>query len=253
MSTTMKFLAYFGLVIMLGLFIISQPVQGQNTESTNKPIRLLIITGGHDFEKQQFFKIFEDNKSFTFTVAEHPNALAKFKPSEWNSYDVIVLYDMWQEIDNESKTNFLNCIKSGKGLVALHHCLASYQNWDEYFKLIGGRYNLEKRILNGQEIQPSVYKHDVKFKVHIVDKKHPVTLNMADFEVLDETYGNFEVLPTVHVLLTTDEPTSTRQIAWTHQYGKGKVVYIQLGHDHNTFENLNYRAILYKAINWVSN
>lgn len=32
--------------------------------------------------------------------------------------------------------------QEGKGLVALHHCLASFQDWDEYPKIIGGRYHL---------------------------------------------------------------------------------------------------------------
>ncbi len=56
--------------------------------------------------------------------------------------DVLVLYDMWQPITDEAKSDFVARLKEGKGLVALHHCLASYQQWPEYAKIIGGQYHL---------------------------------------------------------------------------------------------------------------
>jgi type 1 glutamine amidotransferase len=41
-------------------------------------------------------------------------------------------------------------------------------------------------------------------------------------------------------------------VAWTNEYGKSRVVYIQSGHDNNAYINPNFRKIIYQAIEWVS-
>jgi len=110
---------------------------------------------------------------------------------------------------------------------------------------------MEKWKQNGTERPPSTFRHDVQFRVRVVDSKHPVTRGIADFDIRDETYGNFEVLPKVKPLLTTDEPTSNRVIAWAHTYGKSRVVYIQLGHDRHAYENPSYRRLVWQAIRYV--
>src|SRR5690348_5836104 len=116
-------------------------------ESSNK-IRALIITGGHAFEHDQFFKLFQDNPDITFKAAEHPNAHSLLRPEPANRFDVLVTYDYWQEISDEAKSDFLNWLKQGKGLLVLHHAIASYQEWPEYRKIIGARYYLKKMVVD---------------------------------------------------------------------------------------------------------
>ena len=69
-------------------------------------IRVLIITGGHNFEKDAFFKMFADNPDITYEAVEHPNAHERLKASA-PKYDVLVLYDMYQEITEQAKTDWL--------------------------------------------------------------------------------------------------------------------------------------------------
>lgn len=220
--------------------------------NTNKPIRILIVTGGHDFEREPFFAMFQSFGDVTYEEVQHPQAHARLTPEAAKSYDVIVLYDMWQPISEEHQEAFVKLLKQGKGLVALHHSLAGYQHWPEYRNIIGGKWHMQKWTQNGQERSPSTYQHDVQFKVRIADRKHPVTQGLQDFDIRDETYGNFEVLPKTKPLLTTDEPTSNRVIAWTHTYGRSRVVYIQLGHDRYAYENPHYRRLVHQAIRWVA-
>ena len=215
-------------------------------------IRVLVVTGGHDFEKPQFYKVFEDNPDITFKAVEHPNAHQFLKPDLAKDIDVYVCYDMYQPISDEAKADYLARLKEGKGLVVMHHAIASYQKWPEYSKIIGARYYLEKTVVDGVEKPRSVYKHDVKFKVHIEDLSHPVTRGVPDFDVHDETYKLFDVADTCHALLTTEEPLSNQVIGWAKTYEASRVVYVQLGHDHFAYENPNFRKIVAQAIRWTA-
>ena len=248
----MKTRLTLSLALISLLALLPRPCSGADQRAAQPTkIRVLVITGGHDFEREPFFKMFQDNSHITYQAVEHPNAHEYFRPEAAAKYDVIVLYDMWPKISDEAKTNLVNLLNAGKGLVALHHCLASYQDWNEYEKIIGGKYFLQKHLDNGVEKPGSTYQHGVKFTVRVADAKHAVTRGLSDFEMLDETYGLFEVLPGVKPLLTTTEPTSGKTIAWVHSYGKSRVAYIELGHDHVTYQNPNYRQLLDQAIQWT--
>ncbi|MGC8744568.1 MAG: ThuA domain-containing protein [Verrucomicrobiia bacterium] len=231
-------------VLLIFAFVVASAFSAEKT-------RVLLIVGGHSFETNQFYKIFSDNPDIEFQVAEHPNALPLLKPESAARFDVIALYDLNQKISDEEKVNFLKFLDSGKGLVVLHHAIANYQNWPEYEKIIGGRYYLQKTMVNGVEKPRSIYKHGVKFQVKIADDKHPITQGLKDFTIIDETYNLYDVSPDSHILLTTDEPTSNKYIGWTHNYKNARVVYIQLGHDHLAYENKNYRNLISRSILWV--
>ncbi len=215
-------------------------------------IRVLVVTGGHDFEKEPFFQMFKDNPEITFRAAEHPNMHALLKPESAKNFDVLVFYDMHQEISDDAKADFLAWLKAGKGLVVLHHAIADYQKWPEYAKIIGAKYYLEKTTLDGVQKARSVYEHGVRFKVHVADPDHPVTRGVSDFEVHDETYNLFDVYPDTHPLLTTDEPKSNKVIGWAKTYSQARVVYLQGGHDHFAYENPSYRKVLQQAIQWTA-
>jgi type 1 glutamine amidotransferase len=216
------------------------------------PVRILVITGGHDYQKEQFNQMLESlGPSITYQVAELPSAYEMFMPQHRNAYDVLVFYHMWQEITPEQEKYFADCIRSGKPLVVLHHSICAYDDWPEYINIIGGKYFHKPTVVNGKEYAACSYIHDLHFKVKIADRKHPVTAGVDDFDIFDETYKGFYVAPDVTPLLTTDEPSSTKVIGWAKTYGKAKVVTLQSGHDVPTFENPSYRRLLRQAIEWV--
>jgi uncharacterized protein len=215
-------------------------------------IRVLVVTGGHDFEKPQFYKIFEDNPEITFKAVEHPNAHKFLRSDLAKEVDVYLYYDMYQPISDEAKADYLARLKEGKGMVVMHHAIASYQKWPEYSKVIGARYYLEKTTVDGVEKARSAYQHDVNFKVRIEDPSHPVTRGVTDFEIHDETYKLFDVADTCEALLTTDEPLSNKVIGWAKTYEASRIVYLQCGHDHFAYENPNFRKIVAQAIRWTA-
>ena len=247
-SRALEFLSGALLALMLAV-----PARGLAADppAPGAKLRVLVVTGGHDYETNQFRQLFQSNPEITFQTVEHPQAHAWLKAEAAKQWDVLVLYDLWQDITEEAQADFVARLKEGKGLVALHHSLANYQAWPEYERIIGGRYHLAKRVVEGKEHPSSTYLHDVKFPVKVANPQHPVTKEVTDFEIRDETYGLFDVGAHAHVLLTTEEKTSGKVIAWARNYEGARVVYLQLGHDHLAFENPNYRRLIANAIRWT--
>ena len=203
--------------------------------------RVLIVTGGHDFEREAFFQMFEEMPGIDYQEVIHPEANLLYDSTLMDEFDVLLFYDMAKKIDDSQKTAFIQLLEQGKGMVFLHHSLASYQAWAEFEKIIGGRY----------EEGSSTYKHDLEVPVSIVSEDHPVTRGVNDFVIFDEVYGNFKVLPGAQALLKTTHPESGEVIGWTNQYGTSRIVYLQLGHDHHAYENPDYRRLVKQAIDWV--
>jgi type 1 glutamine amidotransferase len=220
--------------------------------SASKPIRILVITGGHDYKKEQFNQMLSSlGPSITWQVAELPDAYDMFRPENRNKYDVLVFYHMWQKITDEQAKVFSECISGGKPVVALHHSICAFDDWPEYWNIIGGKYFHKETTFNGKVYQPCSYIHDLHFNVKNANPKHPVTKGVPDFPIFDETYKGYYVADGVTPLLTTDEPSSTPTIGWTTKYGKSKIVVLQSGHDVPTFENPNFRKLLKQSIIWV--
>ncbi|MGA2863172.1 MAG: ThuA domain-containing protein [Verrucomicrobiota bacterium] len=242
-------LAMVALLLGLPAFWASGADQPQ---ASPEKIRVLVVTGGHGFERDPFFQVFKDNPDISYEAVEHPKAHARLKAEAAKKWDVLVLYDMHQEITDEAKADFVARLQEGKGLVVLHHAIASYQAWPEYAKIIGARYYLEKTVVNGVEKARSAYKEDMHFKIHVADPAHPVTRGVEDYETHDETYNLFDVAEECHPLLTTDEQLSNKVIAWAKTYQAARVVYLQSGHDHFAYENPNYRQVLRQAIRWTA-
>lgn len=214
---------------------------------------ILIMTGGHSFEREAFFDMFNSFSDIEWAEAVQPKANELYASPLMDQYDALVFYDMVQEITAEQKAAFIKRLEKGKGVLFLHHSLASYQEWDEFEKIIGGHYHLESDSTREKVLPLSTYQHDVDIPVKIVDPEHPIATRLDDFVIHDEVYGNFLVLPEVHPLLSTSHPASGKIIGWTNFYGNSRIVYIQLGHDHHAYENPNYRRLVRQAIDWVIN
>jgi uncharacterized protein len=214
--------------------------------------KVLLLTGGHGFEKEPFLKVFEDNRDISFTHVSHgkPDSFGYDRP-DLLSYDVVVLYDMLQKISDAQKTNFLSLFKRGIGLVVTHHAIVSYQEWPEFERIIGGTYP-ENQAKKGQVTAQLGYEHDVEVPVVIVATNHPVTAGLKDFTLVDEIYWGFRTRPDVTPLITTTQPKSGKPLAWARTEEKSRVVYLQLGHGPSAFTNANYRALIANSIRWTA-
>ena len=214
-------------------------------------VKVLVVTGGHDYEKEPFDAMFKALDGIELETAEQKETSEAYD-RDLSKYDVLVLYDMVQKITDAQKKKLVDFVQSGKGLVVLHHALGSYQDWEDYKKIVGGKFYTAKRTEDGVEHPPSGWKHDEKLQVTIADKTNPIVKGMSDFELLDEVYNKYFVSPDVKPLLTVNHPLSEKVIGWTHYCGKAPVVYIQLGHGASAFKDTNYRKLVSNGIQWAA-
>jgi len=212
--------------------------------------KILVITGGHDFEKKEFFEMFDSFKEFSYDWIEQPIANEQIYNKNIGKYQALIFYDMYQEITEAQKDAYLDRLKEGKGMVFLHHSLVSYQEWPEFQDIIGGKYLLKETA----DMEKSTYEHDVDFIVEIADSNkhaHSIIKDLKDFQLHDEVYGKFIVNNNVSPLIKTRHPNSTEIIGWAHQYKKSRIVYLQPGHDHHAYQNENYKKLVLNSIKWV--
>ncbi|NQT81819.1 DUF1080 domain-containing protein [bacterium] len=235
--------------ILLGV-CLSISVSALAAETPPK-VNVLVVTGGHPFEREEFFSLFEGYDDISYKEAVQPEANKMIESGEADKYDVLVLYDMWQPITEGQKKAFLKVLEKGKGLVALHHSMASYQEWPEFYEIIGGKFYLNDRVEGGVKYSKSGVAFGKKVNVEVT-KDHPITHRMDDFVIEDEVYNNFRVAPDVNVFLTTKEPSSGPKIGWTKLYGKSRIVCMQSGHDSKVYNSPGYRQLIYRAIRWAS-
>lgn len=250
----MKIMRALLTAVCLSLLLFSRALSAAEPSApTNSPIRVLLMTGGHKFETEPFFKLFKDNPEITYQAVEPPQGYEQLRPEHAAAYDVLVLYTYNRSISEQAKSDLVNWLASGKGLVVLHHAIATYPDWPEYWKILGARYYLKSNVVDGVFKPRSAFKEGMHFKIHVAAPNHPVTRGVQDFEIHDETYKLFDVYDECHPLLTTDEPRSNPVIAWAKTYKKARVVYLQSGHDHFAYENPNYQQILRQALRWTAN
>jgi type 1 glutamine amidotransferase len=227
------------------------PATGLSAEPDK--IRVLLLTGGHDYEREPYLQVYRDNPDITLTHLEHAKGTADaWDRADLTACDVVVLYDMPRSITPAQQARFMELFARGTGLVVTHHALVSYQGWPEYERIIGGRW-IEKPEKGGDPaVKPSGYRHDVDIPVGVADKAHPVTAGLRDFTIHDEIYWDFRVGADVTPLLTTTHPDSGNPLAWVRTEGKSRVAYLLLGHGPSAYGDANYRRLLANAIRWAA-
>lgn len=219
-----------------------------NCSSPNHKIQLLIITGGHEFEEAPFFEMVDSFRGVTYEVQGDSGGIDPYAYAAEKNIDVLVFYHMTRQIFEDRQASFLKLLEQGKGMVFLHHSLVAYQNWPEFENIIGGRYFLDST----QGSSPSTYHEEVNISLSIVDKTHPVTQRLEDFQIYDEVYGNFRVQPAVRPLIMTNHPESIPQVVWANEYLNSRIIYIQPGHGPQIFADPSYRMLLLQAIRWTA-
>jgi hypothetical protein len=240
------------LVLALALWCLGAPATADAEELPAEPVpgrlRVQIITGGHDFDEQAFFAMFDRMPGILWAHARYGGEAEKLlTPEAARRYDVLLFYDMNQRhgLHTEALEQLL---RQGQPAVFLHHAIWAYPEWPGYARLVGGQANAGP--LPKPDLPRSKFFHDVWMRVEIADRAHPITAGLRDFDIYDEAYQHIAISPDVHVLLRTDYPQSDRAIAWTHRYGRSRIVYLQPGHGPQSFSHPIFETLLWRSLQW---
>ena len=227
------------ILLLLALSGSRELVCGQGASA---PVRVMVVTGGHAHDTS-FGSLFEGYEQIVARV--YPRDIAYTRDFR-STTDVLVLYDLSQEITETERTNFQNFLESGKGLVVLHHAVANYwKTWSWYQSLTGATYYL-KTEGDRPASKPTIGQVVTARPVG----NHPITADVGPLCWEEETYKGMTISPAVKVLLETDNPTSEKQIAWISPYEKSRVVVIMSGHDRKSHLHPGYRRLVRNAILW---
>lgn len=186
----------------------------------------------------------EASGKFDVKVCEDTSIL---ESSTLHAYKLIVLnFGFWDvpQLSDRAKENLLTFVRNGGGLMPLHFACSSYQKWDEYAELIG-RVWVKDVAGHGPRS---------KFTVKIVDKEHPITAGMKDFEADDELYAKLSGKAEIHVLATADSEWSkqTEPLVFVKKYGKGNVVHNLLGHDVKARDYPEYALLIVRGAEFAA-
>lgn len=253
-------------------------------------MRILIVTKGHPFDAEPFFAVF-DALGHEWDHIEHPHAQSRLTVEHTAGYDALVMYDMpgiqftggnpparFEEPSPRFRRDYLDLLEAGRGLVFLHHAVASWPAWPQFAEIVGGRFHYQPAELRGEQWPDSGYLFDVTHTVEVLEPDHPICAGLApSFDIVDELYLfpvlEDDVVPLMRSTYSFDDhnfysadlairgtrnsndgwahPHGSDLVAWTKNASNSPVAYIQFGDGSVTYADPNYRRVVDNAIRWA--
>ncbi len=226
-------LGFLGIV----LFFLAAIPPDTAAETPPALIRVLIVTGqdypGHVWRETApvLRQLLEADPHFVVRLLEDPDALDS---AALTNYHVALLhFQNWQVPGPgvAARENLRRFVANGGGLMSVHFaCGAWHGEWPEFQNLLGRVW----RDTNGPQHDPRG-----KFSVRIMDQQHPAVRGLTDFETDDELYTCLVGDAPIHMLAQAKSQVDQRNhpMAFTRDYGRGRVFLTTLGHDVKAFTN----------------
>ena len=238
------------LVALVGLAFLPLASVSPAADAPQK-IKVLIVTGDdvavhpwHEVSQTVRETLLAVGK-FDVRVCEDPGIFES--ATALKAYDVVFLqfYNATlPTLSDAAKQNLLDYVKGGKGLCISHLSSAAFKEWDEFHKLCG-RYWVMGQSGHGPR---------GVFKATIADKDSPITKGLTDFETDDELYAKLQGDASIHVLVTaaSDWSKAVEPLAFTLEYGKGRVFHEAFGHDGKAVKTPNVSKLIQRGTEWAA-
>ena len=220
-------------------------------EASNK-IRVLLVTGDDVAPAHNWAEVSQAIKEtlvsagrFEVRVCEDAGVLDS--ATSLARYDLVFLHlynARTPTLSDAAKENLLQFVKGGKGLAVSHLSSASFKEWEEFRKMCGRYWVMGKSGHGPRGV----------FKARIATKEHPVAKGLDDFEADDELYAKLEGDGAINVLVEADSDWSkkTEPLAFTLEYGKGRVFHEAFGHDGKAIRNPSVQKLIQRGCEWAA-
>jgi len=222
---------WFSLVMAIcGLFSFALP-------GFAAPKKLLVVTVTKGFRhssiptaEKVLAELAQKSGAFTVDYVRTDEDMAQKMTAEaLRNYDGVMFANTTGDLPLPDKQAFLDWIKSGKGFIATHSGSDTFHGFPPYIEMLGGEFET----------------HHAQAQVDCInqDPKHPACRHLGPtWHLKDEIYliKSFD-RSKVHGLLMLDKHPNDKTpgdfpIAWTKDYGKGRVFYTSLGHREDVWD-----------------
>ncbi len=196
--------------------------------------KVLVVTGneypGHPWRKTapEIVKLLTEDKRLEVSYTEDYTILAS---REIFKYDTLFLN---YQNDNEpapdgALDNLTTYIKGGGGMTLFHFACGAFISYPKKV------YNPKFMEIAGRSWNPKLRGHDPfgKFTVNILDRNHPITKGLNDFEQIDELYTCLDGDASINILASAVSKVDKKiyPIVFTYNFGKGRTFHCVLGHN----------------------
>ncbi len=252
---------------------------------------LLVLSGGHAYEREPFDQLLGSLGDWGITHLMHPEAEEAVADGRAMDADAVLFYDMggytfaddWVTSRPPSEAfrkAIMDRFAAGRGAVAMHHALAGWADWPEWHEMLGGRFLYTPGEVRGKKVLDSGYRHDVEYSAQVV-ADHAVTMGLPEnFTVTDELYlaeifeqdvnplirsdydftrDNFYsaalgISGTLYSREGWDHPPASNLVAWHKTIGpeQAPLVYLQFGDSPQTYANPHVRQTLANSLNFIA-
>ena len=212
----------------------------------NHKAKVLLLVGGaiyHDQPEHREILARMLGSRFDLTMAGYPTRV--LTPENLSQYDVIADYTSWWEPTREEYLALLQAVIGGKGFACLHPATGTFMNSSGYHDMVGGSfvYHDPNKLF---KVQFGERKHNRTGE--LLREDHPITEELAGFEIQDELFVVRGDETSSHVLALAEG----HPVVWTRKYGKGRVFNIVLGHDHQALNNPSLQTLYIRGIEWAA-
>jgi len=153
--------------------------------------------------------------------------------------DLIVLYTAVGEFPAGRQAALAGTVLAGAGLLALHASnVFPGAGWEVLRALVGSRY-----VSHGPE------PHESRFLVE-TDPRHPLTRGLDAFEITHEHY-ELDLAGDADVVAWRRTAADREPVAYTRRAGRGRVCYVQLGHDMRAWDDPPARELVTRCARWA--
>jgi uncharacterized protein len=142
---------------------------------------------------------------------------------------------------------FKRYLAAGRPVFVHHSAIGCYDDWPEFAKLIGVRWDWD--VSSHEEV--------ARQQIRILDTSHPILDRVADFEIVDEAYEDIWIAPDLNGSVHAEAQLRDRRVPMVITSDgrpgapNGRLVYVALGHDLRAFRSAAYRRLWINGVEWL--
>lgn len=138
--------------------------------------------------------------------------------------------------------SLLDHLSAGGGLLGVHVSATSFTTMTRWPEVLGGHW------VRGTTMHPPLD----RARIRLHPGRPPAAALPTEIELLDERYSYLDVRGDVTVLGDHLFEGRRHPLIWAREHGRGRVIYDGLGHDARSYDAPEHRALLGRAVHWLT-